>query len=337
MFAKNKIKKPFYLVKLIILLNILSFSFFIMIIDHPNLLGIILKLSKKYKYNKIEGDLKIVNIDSRIKLLRMITNNNIFEYKGPENCLLNDPDSQLCFYHLIYPRKVIGKKRILLGPKADGSYVILDDFLNVKIAYSFGISNMIQFDYELAIRGIDVYMYDHSINSLPYNHPKFHWKKLGICGNKEKNEQLKTLEELMIENGHLSEENMILKIDVEHWEWEALNDLKDEILNQFKYILIEFHFTNLETEEQLYYNVLKKLNKSHQVFYFRCHIRENIVQYKNNRICMYLELSYIIKKGNYFQKDDSIYPIYDFDYIGPNEDKKKEINYNFLHLFDFND
>ena len=34
---------------------------------------------------------------------------------------------------------------------------------------------------------------------------------------------------------------MILKIDVEHAEWNALNDLKDEILSQFKYIVIEYH------------------------------------------------------------------------------------------------
>lgn len=70
------------------------------------------------------------------------------------------------------------KKRILIGRKADGGYVLLDDFENIKIAYSFGIDADIYFDKDLADRGIDVYMYDHTINSLPYENPKFHWKKL---------------------------------------------------------------------------------------------------------------------------------------------------------------
>ena len=276
-------------------------------------------------------------INYKIKLLKLITNNNELLYKGAKNCLLNDPDSQLCFYHLIFSRKVVGKQRILLGKKFDGSYVLVDDFTNIKVAYSFGISTTVHFDLELAKKNIDVYMYDHTIKNLPENHPKFHWKKKGICGKTEKNENLNTLEDYIIENGHSSEKNMILKIDVEHYEWNVLNDLKDEILYQFKYILIEFHFTNMEKEEQLYYNVLKKLNKSHQVIYFRCNLRETIVNYRNNRLCKFLELSYIIREGNKFEKDDSIYPIFDFDYMGPTDDGKEEMNLNILNLFDFNE
>ena len=48
---------------------------------------------------------------------------------------------------------------ILLEPKYDGSYVLLDDFENIKIAYSFGIKRNIQFDKTLANKGIDKYKY----------------------------------------------------------------------------------------------------------------------------------------------------------------------------------
>ena len=156
--------------------------------------------------------------------------------------MLNDPDSQFCIYHLISPKNVFGKKRILIGEKRDGCYVLIDDFKDIKIAYSFGISTMIQFDKNLADRGIDVYMYDHTINSLPYNNSKFHWKKIGISGKNQTNKKLKNLEELLIENGHSLENNMILKIDVEHSEWNSLKDISNNILNKFKYIVIEFHF-----------------------------------------------------------------------------------------------
>ena len=48
-------------------------------------------------------------------------------------------------------------KMILLGKKGDGCYVLLDDFENIKYAYSFGINRNIQFDKALADKGIDIY------------------------------------------------------------------------------------------------------------------------------------------------------------------------------------
>jgi hypothetical protein len=264
-----------------------------------------------------------------------MTNNDPYIYRHMENCLLNDADKYFCIYHLIYPKKVIGKNRILIGRKSDGCYVLLDDFENIKIAYSFGIANMIQFDDELAKRGIDVYMYDHTISSLPYNNSKFHWSKIGICASNERTQDLKTLEDLMKENGHISEKNMILKIDVEGAEWNSLNELNEDILRQFKYIAIEYHFIE-PSKEELYYNVIKKIHRSHQAFYLRCHGRENISPIRN-RICLYLEVSYIIREGNIFGKDDSIYPILEFDHHGPKDYNLIEINLNILKLFDFDE
>lgn len=100
-------------------------------------------------------------------------NNDKNEFKGIKNCLEGDPDRLCCIYHLINTKEVIGKKKILLGIKKDGCYVLLDDLQNIKIAYSFGISYKIQFDEELAKRGIDVYMYDHTIKSLPFQKKSF--------------------------------------------------------------------------------------------------------------------------------------------------------------------
>ena len=89
---------------------------------------------------------------------------------------------------------------------------MLDDFENIKIAYSIGIKDIIQFDKALADKGIDVYIYDHTINKLPYSSEKFHWKKIGI-GGIQKGHIISKL--MMKENGHLNEKNMIFKMDVE--------------------------------------------------------------------------------------------------------------------------
>ena len=273
---------------------------------------------------------------NKIKLLKLITNNDEFEYKRILECLLKNPDTEHCIYHLILPKKVLGRKRILLGEKHDGCYVLLDDFKNIKIAYSFGINTNIQFDKALADKGIDVFMYDHSINSLPYENPKFHWKKIGLCGKNTQNNNFKNLEDLIIENGHVNEKNMILKMDIEYSEWDAIIDLKEETLNQFKYIAIEYHFKDESVfkNNNLYYNVLKKMSKTHQAFYARCNgDRDLKINFGNNRICHIIEVSYIIKKGNSFIKDDTIYPIYEFDYSKPKLGKL-EMNLNLLKLFD---
>ena len=166
-------------------------------------------------------------------MLKLMTYNNKALYEGAEKCLEKNPDEELCLYQFLCPKKVIGKKRVLIGEKSDGCYVMLDDFENIKIAYSIGIRNIIQFDKALADKGIDIYMYDHTINKLPYSNEKFHWKKIGIGGNSERKYNIQTIEEMMKENGHLNEKNMIFKMDVEGAEWNSLKDLSENVLLQF--------------------------------------------------------------------------------------------------------
>ena len=156
----------------------------LLIIISGIIIYIIIEFFNLFVYRRTNNNINFYNIKitnaskaEKLNTLLLVTNNNKYLYQGMKNCLLNDPDKQLCIYHLLAPKKVVGKKRILLGEKRDGCYVLLDDFKDIKIAYSFGISNMIQFDRELAQRGIDVYMYDHTIKSLPYYNPRFHWKK----------------------------------------------------------------------------------------------------------------------------------------------------------------
>ena len=60
--------------------------------------------------------------------------------------------------------------------------IFLNDLKNIKIAYCFGIGSEISFEKELADKNIDIFMYDHIINKLPFENSKFHWKKLGLCG-----------------------------------------------------------------------------------------------------------------------------------------------------------
>ena len=263
------------------------------------------------------------------QLMQMVNNNQI--YINATKCFNDDPEKDLCFYKYLSPKKVVGKELKLIGPKHDGGYALLNDFENIRIAYSIGIDGEISFDRELANKNIDVYMYDHTINALYFENPKFHWKKIGISGISNKSKNTKTLEEMLAENGHLNEINMILKMDVERAEWNALLDISEDILKKFKYITIEFHFGN-ETEK--YFQVFKKLYKTHQVIYLVCNnYRDRIVFLKNNVICGYIEISYVIREGNQFYSDNTTYPILEIK----DKNYQKPVhpyNLNILKLFD---
>ena len=265
------------------------------------------------------------NLDANLKSL---TNNDSDLYQKVKNCLEKNPDEQLCIYHLLCPKEVIGKTMLLLGPRHnDGSYVVLNDFENIKIAYSLGIDGNVDFDKALADRGIDVYMYDHTINKLTYENEKFHWKKIGIGGNSERSNNIQTLEDMLKENGHLNEKNMVLKMDVEGAEWNALNDMNTDILEKFKYIIIEYHINRLEAS--FIYNIFKKINKTHQVFYIHTNHMAPIINFGNNRIVSCIEVSYVIREGNNFATDKTVYPIKNFYYY-----ENKGFNPNIFKLFD---
>ena len=100
--------------------------------------------------------------------------------------------------NILHSQDIKEKKKIRIGRNNDGGYILLDDFENVKIAYSFGIANEISFEKNLADKNIDVFMYDHSISRLPYENPRLYWKKIGLDVENITNKNMKTLNELIL-------------------------------------------------------------------------------------------------------------------------------------------
>ena len=286
-----------------------------------------------YIYNISFEIKKLKNENQRLikEKEKFITTDN---YNLLKNINIEKLRKEYNFNKMLCPKEVVGKNKILAGNYGDGGYVILDDLAQIKIAYSFGISNIISFDEFLAKRGIDVYMYDHTINHLVFENPKFHWKKIGITTESRKNKEMKTLKELLIENGHINEENMILKIDIEDMECEILTEISQDILNKFKYIIIEYHFNKFDNYE-IYLEGLKKLKISHQIFHIHCCNCGQIFNSGENPICNVIEVSYIKKEGNIFRKDKSNYPIKGFDYKICPKRQSLDLEINILKFCDY--
>ena len=233
-------------------------------------------------------------------------------------------------YQLLKPKTILGKKKVRIGRNQDGGYILLNDFENIKIAYSFGINNEISFDKDLADKNIDIFMYDHTIDRLPFQNKRFHWKKIGLTGKIGKINNKKTIQELMNENGHINEKNMILKIDIEGEEWDVLDNISTDILTKFKYIIVEFHFNNKFAS--YYLKVFTKINRSHQIFHLHCNNFGTLIYFEDSIICNALEISFIIKENNKFVEYKDYFPIKNIDY----KNNKNKTDFNlFLNIYQF--
>jgi len=169
---------------------------------------------------------------------------------------------------LLCPMDVEHSRFTRVGRRHDGGYIMIDDINpeSTPFAYSIGINDDVGWDKDIAGRGIDVFMYDHTITSLPEDHRRFHFQRIGVTGA-QRSPMLKSLPEMIESNGHSESSRMLLKIDVEGCEWEAFAHCTVDTLSRFSQLVVEFHgLTNavFGNSYALVLDVLSKLNSTHQ-------------------------------------------------------------------------
>jgi len=239
-------------------------------------------------FRKISHPLGISNLQEQLK--RVLANQQRILKQLSYLEALSDGDLEsvkqsICYKRcaqvisLLSPMDVIGGRYVRVGCDGDGGYVMLDDFTSKQIdaAYSFGIGGNVSWDESMAERGIDVFMYDHSISEPPKHNEKFHFFELGLTGH-HKGENLGTLASVVAQNGHAGNTNLILKMDIEGCEWDVFDESDPELLNQFSQIVLEFHglSEHVEADDHVkQIGILEKLNKSHQVV----HVHANSAGY----------------------------------------------------------
>ena len=217
-----------------------------------------------------------------------------------ENAFITAPREYYEELHeLLHLAKINGVDLIRIGKDNDGGYIMPDDFeSDDKIAYSFGISDDVSWDKDMASRGYDVFMYDHTIDSLPEENPRFHWSKIGISDGTGNDGRLKTLDELIKANHHEGRHNMILKMDVEKAEWGFIEMVSTEMLSRFSQILIEFHGLNEPKWQGRIPAALRKLNLTHQPVHIHGQNIGHYVSLGTQTFCNQIEVSYV-RRGKY--------------------------------------
>jgi hypothetical protein len=207
---------------------------------------------------------------------------------------------------------ITDKKKIRLGRDNDGGYVMLDNFENTQAVYGFGIANDFSWEEGILRRigNVYVFMYDHTIDPPNVKDEHLKWRKIGICGKNSRGQDLKTLEELLKEDGNFGKENIVLKMDVEGAEWDVFSTISEEVMNKFSQIVVEFHdMCNLNKDHyNKMLNALNKINATHQVIHIHGNNYGNYLVIGGIPMPETLEITYLRRKDWRFKENAQVYP-----------------------------
>jgi hypothetical protein len=132
-----------------------------------------------------------------------------------------------------------GRRLIRMGPEGDGGYLVPDDLDGIEACFSPGVSNVAGFELDCANRGMKVFMADASVPKPPLSHPQFEFIKKFIGARTEG--EFVTLEDWVHASLGDSNEDLLLQMDIEGYEYETILSTPVSVMNRFRIIVVEFH------------------------------------------------------------------------------------------------
>ncbi len=180
-------------------------------------------------------------------------------------------------YHalsLLRPYDITDGEKTRIGRSGDGGYVLLTQRFLPPVVYSFGIGDEISFEYDLAQRGCKGYLFDHTVDGLPYQHPNLSFLKAGVAASNDPSGPLATIEEYLCRNGDAYKNDLLLKLDVEGSEYGVLSATSDNGLQCFSQIALEVHWLHRLADPvfcSTFIEVFERLNK----LFTLCHVHAN--------------------------------------------------------------
>jgi hypothetical protein len=218
----------------------------------------------------------------------------------------------------------IDKFKVRIGPPSDGGYVFVDDISPDQAIISYGISTEYRFDAEMAERGHDVWMFDHTIEGVNVTNPRMHFYKEGVAGVSRPDDRLYSIEDHLNKYG-VQGDRMILKMDVEGAEWDAILATSDSVLARFEQIVIEIHGLALLDDEVFRSKFVKTLRRINRLFTLH-HVHGNNcdgIRFAGGfPVSNLLELSYVKTMSVVRRPSRTLYPTaYDHPNVGHLRDK----------------
>lgn len=147
----------------------------------------------------------------------------------------------LTLLRLLRPHDAVGYEKLRVGSPHDGGYVLLDDLAGLQAVVGCGVGHDVRFELELANRGIDVDLFDHTVAGAPQGHPRFRFHKVRVTTQVELQAPSISLEGIARMRA-LSDDAAMLKMDIEGDEWALLAETGRAAFRPYRQIVIELHW-----------------------------------------------------------------------------------------------
>lgn len=189
-----------------------------------------------------------------------------------------------------------GINLIRLGPMSDGGYLVPDDLNNIKACFSPGVCEESGFEKDCAKRGMKVFMADLSVDGPATTDERFHFIKKYIGAYTSAN--FISINDWVAGVLPNNQDELILQIDIEGYEYEAFLSLSEDLLNKFRIIVCEFHnLHNLGSRPffNIASSVFNKLSIHHQCVHAHPNNSTSTIKIHGLEIPTVMELTYLRK------------------------------------------
>jgi len=171
------------------------------------------------------------------------------------------------------PLEVEGFEKVRLGNNHDGGYIFIDDFTDVSVVLSCGISNDVTCDLAFADRGKQVLQFDHTVDGPPISNPKFTFRKQAIDASGSIPGSVR-LWDIVDKEGNREKADLLLKIDIDGDEWATFANFPLEKLKRFRQISCEFHWSSRLKDPEYFSLCLLAITNIRKAF-FPAHLHAN--------------------------------------------------------------
>lgn len=155
---------------------------------------------------------------------------------------LVDKKELLNFIEALRPLKT-EHRLIRIGGSNDGGYLLPDDLDGIAGVISPGVGELSNFEDYFAHQGIKVVMADKSVAGPAVENDNFKFLPKFI-GSKNSRDFI-TLDKLTLETFGECDDDLLLQMDIEGFEYESLFNLSDELQRRFRIIVLEAHFLDM--------------------------------------------------------------------------------------------
>lgn len=133
-----------------------------------------------------------------------------------------------------------GRPLVRIGAPADGGYLLPDDLADLEFCFSPGVSGIAEFENQLAVRGIRSFLADRSVTGPPIVRREFVFDRrhIGAIDN-DTHMTLATWKQKYLPH---YDHDLLLQMDIEGAEYEVLLSAPEQVLRQFRIIIVEMHW-----------------------------------------------------------------------------------------------